>query len=222
MSGTINSSSKLGENAGNGAPGEKPQDQQRASSTSAKVTCFDSGTDEGKQERYAIRVSSASFGATQNAREAILRDVNIDIPASSLTFVVGPVASGKSTLLKSFLGETYLHSGTVRVSDLEELAYCDQDSWILNQTIRENIVAFSEYTKGFYDTVVSACQLEEDFRHLPQGDLSNVGSQGISLSGGQKARVVSLHYVAIVPHRFSQHIGLGESSIQPQEGRHNG
>lgn len=168
-------------------------------------------------------MKSASFGWTQSAKEAILRDVNVDIPASSLTFVVGPVASGKSTLLKSFIGETYLHSGTVRVSDFEELAYCDQDSWILNQTIRENIVAFSDYTKEFYDTVIRACQLEEDLRHLPRGDLSNVGSQGISLSGGQKARVVSLTHAviaAIISH--SIYIGLGESSIQPEESRHNG
>lgn len=183
-SGTIFSTSRSDDKAGESAGGVESQDQQ---------------------ERYAIRVKSASFGWTQNAKEAILRDVNVDIPASSLTLVVGPVASGKSTLLKSLLGETYLHSGTVEVSDLEELAYCDQDSWILNQTIRENIVAFSEYTKAFYDTVVRACQLEEDFRHLPQGDLSKVGSQGISLSGGQKARVVSLHYLMIT-HIFSHSI----------------
>jgi ATP-binding cassette, subfamily C (CFTR/MRP), member 1 len=139
----------------------------------------------------ALRVECASFGWTKSAEETVLRDIDVSIPASTLTLVVGPIASGKSTFLKSLLGETYLHSGTVYVSDFEEIAYCDQDSWILNETIRQNIVAFSEYSEGFYNSVVKACQLEEDLSQLPQGDLTNVGSQGISLSGGQKARVVS-------------------------------
>lgn len=165
-------------------------------------------TDEEKKGRSAFRVKRASFGWAKYAKEAVLRDIDVDIPASSLTLVVGPIASGKSTLLKSLLGETYLHSGTVCVSDFEEIAYCDQDSWILNETIRQNIVAFSEYTEGFYNTVVRACELEEDLSHLPQGDLTNVGSQGISLSGGQKARVVSLNpvvIVQIVSHKGNRH-----------------
>lgn len=180
---------------------EKRKDY-RTSGTIATVSS------EAKEELCALRVKCASFGWTKNAKEAVLRDIGVDIPASTLTLVVGPIASGKSTLLKSFLGETYLHSGTVCVSDFEEVAYCDQDSWILNETIRKNIVAFSEYTEGFYNTVVRACQLEEDLGHLPQGDLTNVGSQGISLSGGQKARVVSLNPVVIaqiVSHMVNRH-----------------
>ncbi|KAH8196275.1 hypothetical protein TruAng_009556 [Truncatella angustata] len=113
----------------------------------------------------------------------------LSIQPSQLTLIVGPIASGKSTLLKSILGEVYLHRGMVHVTDIGDIAYCDQDSWILNQSIRENIIAFSEYEEGFYKTVIKACQLQEDLSHLPKGDLSNVGSQGISLSGGQKQRI---------------------------------
>lgn len=176
------------------------------------------------EERYVIKVKGASLGWTQDPRNATLRDIDINISASTLTFVVGPVASGKSTLLKSFLGETYLHSGAVCVRDSQSFAYCDQDSWILNQTIRENIIAFSDYKQDLYETVVRACQLEEDFRHLPQGDLSNVGSQGISLSGGQKARVVSVWCIAdslqLLRCFLTQRmIGTRQSNLQSKESR---
>ena len=121
----------------------------------------------------------------------LLSHAELNLQAGRHYVLIGRNGSGKSTLLKSVLGETYLHSGSVHVTDFENIAYCDEDPWILNQTIRDNIIAFSEYSEGFYNTVIEACQLKEDLKHLPQGDLSQVGSRGISLSGGQKARVVS-------------------------------
>jgi ATP-binding cassette, subfamily C (CFTR/MRP), member 1 len=150
-----------------------------------------------KSDTALFTLKNASFGWDENKDRAALRDVSVEVHRSTLTFVVGPVASGKSTILKSLLGEAYLHGGTIDVTCVGNIAYCDQDAWILNQTIRENIVAFSGYTEGFYKTVIKACQLDEDLSHLPQGDLSKVGSQGISLSGGQKQRIVSSHAVIV-------------------------
>ncbi|KAK6210738.1 hypothetical protein LQW54_005943 [Pestalotiopsis sp. IQ-011] len=136
-----------------------------------------------------LTLTNASFGWTDDQDNSTLNDINTKIQHSSFTLVVGPVASGKSTLLKSFLGETYLHAGSVEVADQDDIAYCDQDAWILNMTIRQNIVAFSEYDEKYYKQVLTACQLDEDLDHLPEGDMSQVGSQGISLSGGQKQRI---------------------------------
>lgn len=145
-----------------------------------------------------IDVREASFGWDKDGEKAILNDISIKILPSTLTLLVGPVASGKSTLLKSLLGETYLHSGSIWFGDTGSVAYCDEDAWILNRSIRDNIVGFSEYSEEFYSTVMKACQLEEDVAHLPNGDLSVVGSQGISLSGGQKQRVVSFNLPPIL------------------------
>jgi ATP-binding cassette subfamily C (CFTR/MRP) protein 1 len=105
--------------------------------------------------------------------------------------IIGPVASGKSTLLKGLIGETFLLSGSVEYTVPDEVAYCDQDAWLLNQSIRDNIVAFGSYDEEFYDRVVAACQLTEDLEQLPNGDKTTIGSRGLSLSGGQKQRVVS-------------------------------
>lgn len=138
-----------------------------------------------------LAVRNGSFAWDADSEKPILTDINISVRASELVLVVGPVASGKSTLLKGFLGEVYLRSGSVHILDPDNVAYCDQDAWILNQSIRDNIVAFSDYDEKLYNSVIKACQLKEDLSYLPKGDLSQVGSQGISLSGGQKQRIVS-------------------------------
>lgn len=135
-----------------------------------------------------IKVRGGNFGWTKDG-PAIVKDIHLDIMPEELTLIVGPVASGKSTLLKALLGETYMLSGSVELTVPEEIAYCDQDAWLLNQSIKENILAFETYHKDFYDEVVQACQLNEDLEQLPNGDDTLIGSKGISLSGGQKQRV---------------------------------
>ncbi|KAH8682522.1 P-loop containing nucleoside triphosphate hydrolase protein [Xylariales sp. PMI_506] len=155
------------------------------------VMSYQDGNASFSSEKCLIRVRDASFGWSpkEEAEKSTIKDINLDVFASTLTLVIGPVASGKSTLLKSLLSETYLHSGSVQIGDVENVAYCDQDAWILNTPIRENIVGFSNYEEDFYRTVIRACQLEEDLSHLAEGDMSRVGSQGISLSGGQRQRI---------------------------------
>ncbi|KAI8300079.1 ABC transporter [Colletotrichum sp. SAR11_240] len=134
-----------------------------------------------------IKVSDGSFGWSTG--KAILHDLDLEIKPAKLTVVVGPVGSGKSTLLKSLVGETYRIAGDVEYAASPEVAYCDQDPWILNQSIRENITGGADYDAVLYDKVIAACQLEEDIRLLPDADGTIVGSSGAALSGGQKHRI---------------------------------
>lgn len=69
-----------------------------------------------------------------------------------------------------------------------------------NQSIRDNITGYSHFDQDLYDQTIKACELEEDFRQLPQGDFTNVGSKGLALSGGQKQRVVSPSFILIYKH----------------------
>nr|VZI16692.1 unnamed protein product [Spirometra erinaceieuropaei] len=69
------------------------------------------------------------------------------------------------------------------------LAYTSQSAWIQHQSLRENILFGAPYDSALYAAVVEACQLEEDIRHLPEGDATMVGERGLTLSGGQKQRV---------------------------------
>lgn len=141
-------------------------------------------------QRPAIEIRGGCFGWRTDPDSAIIRDIDLDIMPGELTIIVGPVASGKTTLLESIVGEARAFAGSVKLNVPEEIAYCGQDAWLLNQSVKENILAFEPYSEPFYDEVIEACQLEEDLRHFPKGDDSIIGSRGISLSGGQKQRVV--------------------------------
>lgn len=136
-----------------------------------------------------ISISDGSFG--WDMENPILRDINLEIMPAMLTIVIGPVGSGKSTLLQSLLGETPIISGTINCSSPKNIAYCDQTAWILNMSIKQNILGASGYNEERYREVVAACQLDDDFESMPVGDETLTGSKGVSLSGGQKQRIVS-------------------------------
>jgi ABC-type transport system involved in cytochrome bd biosynthesis fused ATPase/permease subunit len=99
--------------------------------------------------------------------------------------------SSKSTLLRAFLGETTKTQGTVSISE-SRIAYCDQTPWILNGSIRDNILMGADYDEPWYNNVVQSCALDTDFSLLADGDSTVVGSKGMKLSGGQKQRIVRL------------------------------
>lgn len=112
-----------------------------------------------------------------------------------LTCIVGRVGSGKSTLLRSILGQLPCVSGAVegvapkvhiRAS---AVAYCPQEPWIMNASIKENIIFGHRYDGSYYNATIKACQLLPDLDILPERDNTLVGEKGISLSGGQKARI---------------------------------
>lgn len=137
----------------------------------------------------AIAVREGSFG-WKVSEPPVLSNSNLSIQKSQLTMIVGPIASGKSTLLKALLGETpnSKSSGVVYIST-NEIAFCDQTPWLMNGTIQHNILGFSNFESEWYSAVVHACELDEDLSILPLGDKSLIGSKGITLSGGQKQRV---------------------------------
>lgn len=148
----------------------------------------------------AIVVQDGSFGWDKD-KEPILQSVDMTVPREKLTMLVGPVGCGKSTLLKALLGEVPAMKGTVSITS-SEIAYCDQTPWHTNGSIRESIIAVSEYDERWYATVIHACALDQDLRHLPRGDQTQIGSNGIALSGGQSQRIVSYRWLRIAD---SQH-----------------
>ncbi|KAH8804690.1 ABC transporter-like protein [Xylogone sp. PMI_703] len=126
---------------------------------------------------------------TNDRETPILHDINVIFKRSTFTMIVGPVGSGKSIMLKSLLGEINNAKGFVHVSS-RYAAYCDQTPWLLNATIKRNIIGYAnEFDPKWYSQVLHACALDEDIARLPLGDESNVGSKGITLSGGQKQRL---------------------------------
>ena len=141
-------------------------------------------------ERDCIVAENASCGWDAE-KPTVLQNLNFKIKEGSLTMIVGPVSSGKSTLLKALLGETPITHGLYR-SFMTEVAYCSQTPWLVNGTLKENIIHGAEYDPKWYNTVIQACDLETDLAQLPLGDDTIIGSKGLSLSGGQQQRVVGL------------------------------
>ncbi|NWS95557.1 MRP7 protein, partial [Mionectes macconnelli] len=115
---------------------------------------------------------------------------NLSVRKGMLLGVVGKVGSGKSSLLAAITGELIKQGGRVYVCDLEEgFGLATQEPWIQFTTVRENILFGQEYDARLYEEVVEACALSEDLNILPSGDQTEVGEHGVTLSGGQKARV---------------------------------
>ncbi|PHH92904.1 hypothetical protein CDD83_3735 [Cordyceps sp. RAO-2017] len=144
--------------------------------------------DAGEKDADEIRICGVKFGWSPEST-LDLRNVHVSFPRGKLTMIIGPVGCGKSTLLKSLLGEVPHTQDSVVSMPSTSLAYCDQTPWIMNGTVKENITKFSGDDPEYYNTVLTACALNKDLAQLPDGEVSKVGSKGISLSGGQKQRL---------------------------------
>ncbi|KAG8183008.1 hypothetical protein JTE90_017096 [Oedothorax gibbosus] len=118
-----------------------------------------------------------------------LRDVNIQVPAGRLTIVVGSIGSGKSSLLSAILGELHTLSGTVNWNSSPLVAYVPQKPWLMNATLRDNILFGQPYDGRRYHQVTQACALQPDIDLLPARDMTEIGERGLNLSGGQKQRI---------------------------------
>lgn len=135
----------------------------------------------------SVLIRNGSFSWNRHEDKTVLKDINFSAHKGDLSCIVGIVGAGKSSLLQSILGDLWKIKGEVEVHGM--VAYVSQSPWIMNATVRENIVFGYRYDSNFYEQTVKACALLDDFAQLPDGDETVVGERGISLSGGQKARV---------------------------------
>ncbi|CAN0424196.1 unnamed protein product, partial [Ectocarpus sp. 12 AP-2014] len=134
-----------------------------------------------------------------------------------LSVVVGPVGCGKSTLLSGLVehlpvrgrggdkewgenggggggsggGERGMGEVTVVAPD-KRVAFCPDTPWIVNGSARDNICLGSPaeaFDESLYRKCVEACALERDFGEWEEGDRAIIGARGMTVSGGQKARI---------------------------------
>ncbi|KAI5231758.1 multidrug resistance-like protein [Aureobasidium subglaciale] len=138
--------------------------------------------------QWAIVVRDAAFG--WEVDKNILQHVSVNIMKSTLTIVVGAVGTGKSTFCKALLGEIPYFAGDITLNThTSHFGVCEQTAFLSNGSVRENIIGFSPYDHQRYEEVIHATVLAFDIDTLPQGDATNIGSDGITLSGGQRQRV---------------------------------
>ncbi|KAG1661201.1 Multidrug resistance-associated protein 1 [Nymphon striatum] len=119
--------------------------------------------------------------------ECSLNDINLRVKEGEFVAIIGDVGAGKSSLISALNGEMILKSGIIEKNGNVSIA--PQTPWILNTTVRENILFFDNIERGRYEKTVDACQLFHDLDSFPDNDKTVVGIKGIELSGGQKQRI---------------------------------
>jgi ABC-type multidrug transport system fused ATPase/permease subunit len=133
-----------------------------------------------------------------------LLDLNIDFRIGELNVITGPTGSGKTSLLMALLGEMTIMQGRVFLPGgrsredvhvdpetglAETCAYVAQQAWLVNGSIKENILFSAPFDEKRYRDVIVVCALERDLEILDNADETLVGEKGITLSGGQKQRI---------------------------------
>lgn len=130
---------------------------------------------------------TAMWGRESEGTRAGIVDIDIEIEDSGLCAIIGPVGSGKSTILQAILKEIEVDTGELVVNGA--VSYAAQEPWLFEGTVRENILFTQKYDATRYKEVIQVCALKRDMQMLPYGDYTIIGERGISLSGGQRARI---------------------------------
>ncbi|KAL9643549.1 hypothetical protein ABK040_010162 [Willaertia magna] len=125
----------------------------------------------------------------------IIEDINLNVKKGEFIAIIGKVGQGKSTLLKSILGETNILKGSIKLNNNInsntnlKFAFVSQVPWIRNCTVKENILFGLSYNEELYKKALYCSNFEEDTESMKQKSETLIGERGINLSGGQKTRL---------------------------------
>ena len=152
-------------------------------------------------EGCAIAVTNATFSwkpksgqiAPPDDKSTVTRGnlvgINFRVKKGELLAVVGPVGSGKSSLVSAVLGDMHLVGEGGRVVVQGSVALVPQTAWIPNESFRDVVLFGRPMNEYRYGRALHACGLEKDLAMLDSGDLTEIGERGTNLSGGQKQRL---------------------------------
>ncbi|MCX7834864.1 MAG: ABC transporter ATP-binding protein/permease [bacterium] len=145
-----------------------------------------------------VKVENLSLGYSNNP---IVRNLSFQLEKGKITALVGPIGSGKTTVLEGLLGELEPLQGTIsingipiheieRESRLKRIGYVPQESLLFSGTIRENIQLGDPLLNDsiIHASLTASC-LWDELQHFPLQENSIIGQRGIELSGGQKQRL---------------------------------
>jgi ABC-type multidrug transport system fused ATPase/permease subunit len=130
------------------------------SATASKLEQIDTTDARALSIEAALSNSNGTFG--WKAGQTVLTDISISLPISHLTFVIGPVASGKSTICKAILGDIPIAAGEVRLDpSISSVAFCDQVPFLISGALHQNIVGHLAFDHARFNEVVCAASILE-------------------------------------------------------------
>jgi ABC-type multidrug transport system fused ATPase/permease subunit len=135
-----------------------------------------------------IRATDSNFKFQPESNQYDMRVKDLKVEPGEFLLCVGSVGSGKTAFVNALLGELYSREGYKKYCN-GRIAYSAQTAWIINATIRDNIVFGRPFDQKKYDQVIVAAGLTRDLQIMSAGDQTEIGERGINLSGGQKQRV---------------------------------
>ncbi|KAL6803468.1 P-loop containing nucleoside triphosphate hydrolase protein [Trichoderma sp. SZMC 28012] len=203
--------------------------EEQLMGSDARMIGFENATLEWSVQDVGIGagedIQPAENPPTQEFR---LSNLEIKFHKNGLNLVCGPSGSGKSSLLLALLGEMELLRGRVHLplaeqpigddTSISDAAYCPQEPWIMNQTIRANILFGLHFQSHRYKMVLDAVALSRDLAVFENGDLAIAGERGSRLSGGQKQRVALAR--ALYSHARFLLLDDCLSALDSRTGRH--
>lgn len=134
-------------------------------------------------------IPNASQVVLKNYRvETLMENINLVVPRGKLTLIVGATGCGKSTLINTMIGENLLTPESEVIVN-GKTAFLTQEAWIMNATVRDNILMGEPYDEERYLNVLNDCQLIADLQQLAASDMTEIGERGVNISGGQKQRL---------------------------------
>nr|Q2QLC5.1 RecName: Full=Cystic fibrosis transmembrane conductance regulator; Short=CFTR; AltName: Full=ATP-binding cassette sub-family C member 7; AltName: Full=Channel conductance-controlling ATPase; AltName: Full=cAMP-dependent chloride channel [Carollia perspicillata]ABB89784.1 cystic fibrosis transmembrane conductance regulator, ATP-binding cassette (sub-family C, member 7) [Carollia perspicillata] len=148
---------------------------------------FENAKQNSKNRNISNSDNSLFFSNFSLLGTPVLRDINFQIERGQLLAIAGSTGAGKTSLLMMLLGELEPSEGKIKHSG--RISFCSQFSWIMPGTIKENIIFGVCYDEYRYRSVIKACQLEEDISKFAEKDNVVLGEGGLTLSGGQRARI---------------------------------
>ncbi|KAL6424747.1 hypothetical protein ACFW04_010010 [Cataglyphis niger] len=191
-----------------------PEDEKlsQATVTNNQIDTFKNETFEQKlhDRPVCVQLHRVSANWINGQLPPTLCDISAIINPGELCALVGPVGSGKSSVLYLLLKELNPGAGTVVFTHESSknisyenkivngyhmdntnlrISYASQEPWLFSGTVKDNILFGQSFDRVRYNEVANVCALIKDFQQLPQGDMTIVGERGVSLSGGQRARV---------------------------------
>jgi ATP-binding cassette subfamily C (CFTR/MRP) protein 4 len=136
---------------------------------------------------FNIQKSKDKEEFKEDIEDVNLHSINLEIKDGELVTIVGAVGCGKSTMLHSLMHELKITEGSIKTNGTR--AYVEQEPFIMSGTLKDNILVGSEFDAQKFEDVCKACCLDHDIDNLPHGAETEIGERGVTISGGQKARL---------------------------------
>ena len=119
----------------------------------------------------------------------LLENISFSVKKGDFIGVFGNTGSGKTCLLNAIMNNYHIISTDSNPKIIGEISFCPSQPWLMTETIKNNIIFFSEINEKKYREIISLCYLRNDFQKLSEGDQTIVNSTCASVSEGEKVRI---------------------------------